>query len=366
LPESVLGRLERRQEDNRVRTVEIVRELGELSSAFEQAQVGYAILKGLALAPDYCPNPALRTQYDHDVLVNAENLDAAERVLENAGYRRKYGGKSSVVVYRRPEPRVRFPETSVGLYSSRLDRSIEIHLTLWEEGDDKVRIPLPDDFLERARPREWDGVRFMALSDEDSLMFQILHAFRHILRNWCRLSIFLEIARFLEVRSSDAAFWSRFARRIDRIRWAPEASLLVFTLAERLFGARMPKQTRESLSTSLSPAVHLWIDRYGRRSALSNFHRDKCSLFLHAEFVDSPAQWAAICRRRLLPLQRPHRPPAVVFQRGFSSVGKVLMEGTHAVGRLKFHSLAGVRYALEYPRWALLRRLRLAQTSRGT
>lgn len=365
LPASIRWGLERRREDNRLRTVEIVRELGTLSSSFESASARYAVLKGLALAGDYYPDPAFRTQYDHDFLLDPKDLDVAASVLGDAGYKPRGGGCPSVVVYRRPEPRIRFPATSTGLYSPRLDRSVEIHLTLWEEDEDRVRIMLPTDFLDRSVPRRWDGIGFIALSDEDSLLFQVLHAFRHILRNWCRLSIFLEIGHFLKARSSDTEFWSSFAERIEGIRWAREASLLIFTLAERVFRAQMPDDVRAMLSTNLSPALNLWIDRYGHRAALSNFNRDKSSLFLHREFVDIPSHWAAIRRRRLLPVHRPHRPPAVVFQRGFSSTGKFLMESTHAVRRLKFHSLAGVRYALEYPRWVLLRRLRLAAALRG-
>ena len=365
LPDGARRSLERRRADNRLRTVRIAEELAALCTSFAQARVRYAVLKGLALVPDYCSDPALRTQYDHDVLLDSASLAAAAVVMEKAGYRRKNTEGASVVVYRPPEPAIRFAETSEGLYSPLLGRSVEAHLTLWEESEDNIRVALPGDFLDRARRRRWDGIEFVALCDEDSLVFQILHAFRHILRNWCRLSIFLEIGRFVDRRAADSAFWKAFTDRIEGIRWAREASLVVFTLAERLFSARVPPQLRQSLTTRLSPALDLWIERYGRRAALSNFHGDKCSLFLHEEFVDSPSEWAAIRRRRLFPVQRPHRPPATLFQRGFSTTGKVWMESAHALRRIRFHGLANLRYALEYPRWIQLRRMRLDAESGG-
>lgn len=365
LPAPVRSQLERRRSDNRVRTAGILEELRRLTSSFQHSGVRYAVLKGIALAPDYCPDPAWRTQYDHDLLLPPRSLGAAEIVLRAAGYRRKNDPSPSVVVYRRPEPRIRFRVCSEGLYSSRLERSIELHLSLWERAEDKVRIDLPGDFIERSRPYEWDGIRFTALSEEDCLLFQVLHAFRHILRNWCRLSILLEMARFIERRSEDTGFWDRFGSRIESIRWAREACLLVFGLADRLFGSGMPP-LGHLLTTRLTPAVELWIRRYGQRSAMANFQRDKSSLFLHAEFVESRAQWAEVRRRRLLPVQRPHRPPAVIFQRGFSATGRVWMETLHSARRVKFHSLAGLAYFLEYPRWVLLRRLRPAASSHGT
>jgi hypothetical protein len=361
LPSEVRTGLEERAGDNRRRTAGIVQELRLLSDSFTEAGVNYALLKGISLAPDYCPDPALRTQYDHDVLVDASSLKSAEGVLQSLGYRRKNANNTTVLLYRRPDPELRFSKTSEALYSSRFGRSVELHLTLWEEGEEQIRLDLPGDFMDRRQARRWDGVDYMALSDEDCLVFQVLHAFRHILRNWCRLSIFLEIASFLNRRSSDAAFWHRAAQRIQSIRWAPEASLVIFNIADQLFGAQIPGELRTALRTPLSPALNLWIEQYGQRSALSNFRRDKSSLFLHREFVDSPSAWSSIVRRRLFPIQRPHRPPAVVFQRGFSRAGKRWMEWVHALRRARFHALSGLQYFLKYPRWILLRRLRLSE-----
>jgi hypothetical protein len=360
LPRWATAELGRRSAANKVRTDAILQEAKTLTESFTRAGVQYAILKGVALLPDYCPDPALRTQYDHDVLVDAASLSTAERVLQVAGYQRKQGADGeSTIDYRRPDPALRFTTSSEGLYSARLGRSIELHLQLWEEAEDKVRVTLPGDFLQRRQLRHWGDLQLIALSDEDCLLFQILHAFRHILRNWCRLSIFLEIACFLERNVSNAGFWERFARRIGECRWAAEASFVVFTLAEQLFGGPVPPILRPALRTQLSPTLNLWIERYGRRSALSNFRGDKSSLFLHREFVDSPAEWAAVRSRRLFPLQRPHKPPAIIFQRGFSKIGRVWMENVHALRRLGFHGFAGIRYAAEYPRWEMLRRMRV-------
>jgi hypothetical protein len=363
LPEWVVAELEKRSAANRVRSAEIVEEFRTIIEAFERSGVKYAVLKGVSLLPDYCPELELRTQYDHDVLVAPESLEAARCSLEEAGFQPKgKGSEQAPLVYRKDEPEIRFTNNSEALYSPRLGRSIELHQLLWEDEEERIHVNLFDDFLERRLRRQWQGIPFMALSDEDCLLFQVLHAFKHILRNWCRLSIFLEVAVFLNSRQSDSAFWRRFAARIENVRWAREATFIVVTLAEQLFGGPISASLRNSLKCPLSPALSLWIERYGTHSALSNFHDDKHSLFLYREFVDDPSDWKIIQRRRLFPMHRPHRPPAVVFQRGFSALGRIWMEKVHAFRRLRFHGLAGFRYVLEYPRWIVLRRLRLADS----
>ena len=359
LPHSVRERLDRCAESNSLRAAAIVDELRTLCERFTAAGVRYAVLKGIALLPDYCPDPSLRTQYDHDLLVLPSSREIAEEVLQQAGYHQKNLKTDHPLLYCLPDPEIRFEKTSAAFYSPRLERSVEIHFRLWESDEDKIDIQLPEDLFERSVQRHWSGFDYVALSDEDCLVFQVLHAFRHILRNWCRLSIFLEISYFLNQRFSDSAFWARFAERIDHIRWAPEATAVVFGLAEHLFGAVIPPQILPKLTTPLSPALRLWNERYGRKSALTNFRDDKCSLFLYREFVDDASAWSGIWRRRLFPVRRPHKPPAIVFQRGFSYSGRLWMEGVHAFRRLKYHSLSGIWYAFEYPRWILLRRLSL-------
>jgi len=119
------------------------------------------------------------------------------------------------------------------------------------------------------------------------------------------------------------------------------------------------------LSSVSFAALALWTERYGRSSALANFRNDKYSLFLHREFVEDPADWAGIRRQRLFPTHRPHRPPAVVFQRGFSRWGQLRMESFHALSRLKFHAISAFGYALEYPQWTHYRSARVSMRAKA-
>jgi hypothetical protein len=108
----------------------------------------------------------------------------------------------------------------------------------------------------------------------------------------------------------------------------------------------------------------LWIEKYGRRSALANFRGDKYSLILHAQFIDDPAAWSVIRRQRLFPCRRPHRPPAEVFQRGFSRWEKWRVNGSHGLGRFKFHARAVLTYAWARIEWEYHRKFAAAHIAR--
>jgi hypothetical protein len=356
LPAHVQDRMDQCQADNRLRTLAIAEELKALTELFAGAGIECVVLKGMTMLPDYCPDLALRTQYDHDLLLRPSSLASAETVLREAGYRRRNTQAAHAIEYHRPEAPIRFAEHWTALYSPRLARCIELHVSLWESADEKIDITLPEDLFQRAGYRRRFDFGYTALSEEDALVFQILHAFRHILENWCRLAVFFEIAYFLDQRCSDRPFWDRFGKRIENLRWLPDATALVFGLAEQLFGASPPPAINLQMESHLSPTLTLWTERYGKQAALANFRNGKYTLFLHREFVDDRAAWANIVRRRLFPLRRPHRPPAVAFQRGFSHLGRLSMEGLHALRRLKFHALSDLRYLWEYPRWMFLRK----------
>ena len=355
VPYRVQERLDRCQADNRLRFQAMMEEFKTLNEMFNSGAIENLVLKGFSTFPDYCADPALRTQYDYDFLIRSDSVSRAGAVFQAAGYRRKNSADEHPIVYRRPERDIDLPRDFVGYFSPQLERSIELHHRLWESVDDRIEINLGHDLFEHAVQRRLNAVEYKALGDEDALVFQVLHAFRHILRNWCRLSVFLEIAYFLNRRSSDLPFWTRFADRISRLRWVPEATMVVFTLAELLFSATIPEEIKKQLTRARYPVLALWSERYGRRSALANFRNDKYSLFLYREFVEDPVAWAGIRRRRLFPIQRPHRLPPAVFQRRYSRLIRSCINGWYALRRANFHAVSLFRYMREYRQWTRLR-----------
>lgn len=356
LPAFVRMRLARCYEENCLRVESIREEAAFLNKLFDAANVQHAVLKGFALVPDYCPHPALRTQYDLDYLVPPEKLAQAEAVLQRSGYIPKISGEDYHITYVRPNSRVLRSEKHVGLYSAGLERPVELHIALWDPAEERIAIPLPGDFLRRSRKRAWQEFEYWSLGDEDALIFQSLHAFRHILNNWCRLSTFLEVSYFLQSRAEDTDFWARFCDRITNLRWVSEASALVFRIAQSLFGGFIPTDLNLQVDPNFSTVLDLWIERYGLPGALANFQDSKNSLFLHREFVVGRSVWTEVWRRRLFPLRRPHHMPKVMTNRQTRRLGKKWAHVLHGLQRFQFHAVAAARYAWEYPRWRLLRR----------
>jgi len=362
VPADVLGGLKEDASCNRRRLIAMKREFEILIGLLEESKVPYAVLKGFALVPDFCPVPELRSQYDFDFLIDRSDLPRLTTVLRCAGFvqKRLSDGQHPNVfhhVERRPHP----PSTLAGIFSPELHRSVEVHCQLWQPGAEGIAVLWPGDGLRRAVWRNWEGLEFPALASEDALLFQVLHAFRHILNNWCRLSWFYEIAIFLKRRANDESFWLTFRRLIQKQDRLCQCTGVVFELSARLFGAEIPQTIRPLSTGALTPAMSLWVERYGVRSAMRNFAADKYSLLLHELFVDDPKLWRRLCSRRLCPQNRPHAIVGMSGDRGLRYWKAWCRQTIHSLGRLGFHLIAGTRYILALPSW----KLELREAARG-
>jgi hypothetical protein len=353
LPAAIRTRLAQNLESNRLRLAAMKGEFRALNWHLDAAGAEYAVLKGFALVPDYCPDAALRSQYDYDYLVSPRTAASAEAALENLGYCRKVqspGHEPEGVSLMAPRP-LGPPAADGGFYSASLARGVELHTKLWEYDADGVRVETPPDVLERRQPAAWEGLSFPALDGTDALLFQVLHAFHHLLDHWCRLSCFLEIARFLDRRHADSDFWERFRARVQPLGYAPEVTGLVLAMAGSLFDAPLPREV--SRWAAPPPAVSLWVQHYGLDWALAPFPGSKLSLFVHAAFVEDAHTWRRIRRARLFPWHR----PAQVVGAGDPAVSPVAAWKSRAeqwrfvLGRARFHFGALCEYGRHLRRW---------------
>lgn len=304
LPRWVADDLRIRLANNRSRFYHMKREFDSLNRAIELAGVEFLVLKGFSLVPEYVPDAELRSQYDYDYLVAPRSFETAQRVLEAASLHRKIpdGNEQGTALF--AGEALDCSATGEEWYGAQIPRRVELHVKLWEHGRDAVNVQSPHDVLERKRFATWEGLRFPVLADEDALVFQCLHAFHHILDYWCRPSCFLEIARFLNGRSSDDGFWEILRSRTYGVRHVREIAAFVFALASGLFGAPIPRGFALDGSTPCSRALALWVHRYGLDWCLARFPGSKLSLFVHRELVEEPA-WSEVLRGRLLPVRRP-------------------------------------------------------------
>ncbi|MBI1940884.1 MAG: nucleotidyltransferase family protein, partial [Acidobacteria bacterium] len=144
LTESLRARLERNFRDNQARVASMAEEFQLLNRQFQSAGIDFAVIKGFALVPEYCPQAALRMQFDHDYFLRPDSLRQAEEVLRACGYIPKPSRHEvHPLVYVHSLRAPRFPVDWDGFYSPQLYRSVELHIRLWEAEREKIRIMLP-------------------------------------------------------------------------------------------------------------------------------------------------------------------------------------------------------------------------------
>src|SRR5208337_5030174 len=358
VPPEIGARLERNFVDHSLRVASMAEEFDSINRLLESAGVEYAVLKGFALIPEYASDARLRVAYDYDYLLRAESMERVAQALSSAGYIRRPERVDHPVVYVHSAHALRMPPRRDDLYSATLPRALELHTRLWEPATLKIPLPLPDDFLARKRLRNWQGLRFYSLAEEDELMFQVLHAFRHVLDCWCRLCSFLEIAYFLEHRRADSVFWRRFGERIRISSLLPEMTGVIFSLAARLFGATVPTAIDAEVMRTVRSPLLLWVNRYGYHSALANFAGNKYSLLLYREFVADRATWRDVRRARLFPLHRPNRAAQGSTPAMSSRLAAGWKQGSYVARRLMHHLIAAAQYAWASVQWARIRTAR--------
>jgi hypothetical protein len=365
VPPEVRARLVRNLADNRTRVREMRAEFDSINRCLRDAGVPFAVLKGFALIPDYFPDAALRSSTDYDYLLPKGSFELADQALRAAGYIPLVEPKKSYsITYAQAASPPRLVSCLDDMYSTRLPREIELHSELWEPDRERIDLTLPDDFLTWGKRRSWHGLQFPALSDEDALIFHVLHLLKHVLGNWCRLSSLFEIAYFLNRQGSDVAFWERLRRRAQGHGRLPQVIGVALALAAGVFGTPILPPVKEWTTQALPSGMALWVKRYGMRLALQNFSGNKFCLFLHREFVQELKGWKHVRRRRVFLLERPARIAKASTPKLSSRLKATWEQLIYVFGLLGFHLPATLGYWFELPRWkGELRRVQRSQES---
>jgi hypothetical protein len=365
LPPQVLARFEQNLADNRCRVDHLLSETGCINERLNQAGVQYVVIKGLSLWPEFCSNPYLRTQCDLDYLVARQSLRSAENVLLEFGYERR--GRSDLQQFAFERPLRRVPSQFDSPYKLQTTPMVELHVGIWEEITHHVPLEEPAFVINNTKLKEWGGLRFPVLSEENALILQLLHAFQHMLSYWVKLSWLLEIARFMEKRRRDSVFWKHFSQRLEDAPRIAEFATIALELTANVFSAPMPEVARH-WSRFLRPSARLWLDNYGRSWAFGErpphkskvFPDSKLSLFIHGEYIPDRRARRDFLRHGLMPWKIPGKDPSIVIapvkNQPWTRLQARWLDTAYSVQRLSFHAGAGLRYLWELPRWRDLTR----------
>jgi Uncharacterised nucleotidyltransferase len=340
IPAEVLGQLQQRLADNRLRTSDLFDEFAEVNGRFERAGLRYVNLKGFCLVPEYCPDPTLRYQLDLDFLIFPADAPRCCDVLGSLGYEVIRPDDRSLEFRAGME---RLPSIN-DLYKPKSRRSIEVHFA----------ISLPEKaaaLLERSRRHSMNGFEFPVLSEADMFLAQALHLFKHVAGEWIRISWLLELRRFVVNRGHNSSLWREVRVLAGKIPHSVEGLGVVMWLCTRTFGEFAPSDLTEWTVDALPNRVQLWLECYGRTIVLTEFPGTKLYLLLKKELSTERKSRNELARRRLLPL---HRPPRVAYA-GAGAISVRLRaladQCRFVLFRLRFHVAESSRYLLEAHRW---------------
>jgi hypothetical protein len=321
LPAAVLARLQNNLRDNTQRMRDLLSEFSDLHEAFQRAGLSYATAKGFALWPDSVSRPELR----------------AREILEARGYHvHAAGGKSW-----------EFKANEIAglslrdLYTPSRYRCVELHL---EEDDAGTR-------LQRRERRSILGVEAPVLSAVDQFIDQGMHLYKHITRDFFRLSHLLEFRRQVERRRGESDFWRQLEAASAKSSHIATGLGVVILLVSQVQGNFAPQALTQWTVDSLPPGAGRWVERYGKRLAFANFPGTKLGMMLQRELPATATGHRALSRS-LVPLRLP---PSIVKVPERESVMRRLrrrfFELRYVLFRLRFHVVEGARYVIESARW---------------
>ncbi len=338
--------LDQRFQRNQARAEDMFQEFTRVITAFERADVNYAVMKGFSLIPDYAPAICLRHQTDIDLQIDAASIGNSRRILAALGYSHESDDPSGEMKFVRQLGRPFAGMTDI--YALQSASRIELHRHFWET---RFQVALDfewDPLAHRSRKRLRD-LTFPVLAEEDVFLGLLLHAFRHFLKGWIRSSWLLEIAYFIRNRFEDQDFWYRASNRIHSAKTA-HACGFILLLCQQLLAMPIPGALEEAFVGDLPPHLALWVELFGCRWAASDMEGSKLNLLVHEHFVPDPENWRKQHARLLIP----RRTPSVSLEsraqdESFGDWRK--RQARIFFQRVSFHISRNVEYAFHNLRW---------------
>jgi hypothetical protein len=339
LPGSIEAKLNMRLQRNRIRAQAMFNEAALLSAWFNGANAPYAVLKGITLAPNAVPDPALRWQADLDFLVPEKNSALAAHYIQRLGYR-MYARSGKTLEFRAGLPGL--PDMS-RMYSNQSERALELHLCDFD-GDHTHR-------FHRRELRHMQNTSFFALSQEDIFVQQALHLLKHLSGEHTRVSWVLEFWRNVQAHRFDYAFWPEVERISATEPNGDLAIAIAFWLANALFGFTGLDTPPQWCAGNLPERIRLWLELYATEILLSDNIGSKLYALLKQE-IPGPARDTRSVRQVLLPARLPLRiPPSAPHEHLLHRGKRILVQLNYVAHRLRFHFIEGIRFALQSARW---------------
>jgi hypothetical protein len=295
LPAWLAEEIEKRYRNNAERRRRLRGAYAEVSRVLGDAEIEFVLLKGFTHELGF--DGSRRVQYDLDLLTAPGDIGRARRALECIDYA-PHGAKSLSEEHSRPLVRPSNWSWRGDYYDPEMPIPVELHSSVWSAERDRIRPTGMDTFWSRRGVIEVNGLAIPAFADIDRLAFAALHALRHILRHDAKPAHVLELARFLEARSEDRAFWDRWlALQPPELR---ELQSVAFRFAHEWFGCSLPAAASQPARTEA------WFNDFAWSPVANLTGPNKDTVWLHLALVRNWRDRVRVFCERMLPLRLPH------------------------------------------------------------
>ncbi len=326
------------------------RDLFEIVQAFDEAGLEFVMLKGLSHAPSLSPDAKMRSQGDIDLWLRGSDVYKAQGVLSSLGYVPLLQSKSRHLA---PMGRPSSWKWRGDLFDPEMPISVELHYELWSEEAEYFAVPEVEHFWDRKELRDFDGRQINVLCTEDLLGFAALHLLLHLLHGDLPLQRAWEIARFLDLRSSDESFWKSWhALHSANLR---RLEALIFYLVSCWFQNQLHKGLNTEFQ-QLPLTMKHWLESYYQAPLEREWTPNKSETWLHLALIDNPWNRARVFFRRLVPTSLPHfTDSAEARQTPMAKLLRPLRQLHFIRARLVHHVVTFIPTLFDGLRWFLLR-----------
>jgi hypothetical protein len=319
-PEWVRREIAGRAEKNLERLHRLQSAYRELSTAFDAEVIEYVLLKGFTHAA-FGIDPALRVQYDLDVLCPPDQVERAVSSLRRLGYA-PHSERSLSDQHLAPMVKPGDWKWAGDYFDPNIPIAVDLHTSAWSDEIDRIRLTGPDLFWQR-RCRDYH-----AFSLVDRVAYAALHALRHTLRNDARPAHVYELACFLDARAHDYRFWNTWSAIHDpQLR---RVQAVAFRFAHAWFRCGIPDAVDREFKM-LNPRIQAWFNNFAWSPVSNLTHSNKDIVWLHMALLTSVRDRMTVLRRRLVPLHRPAKQErdgvACKIRRHVSAIGPALASG---------------------------------------
>lgn len=337
-----------RLEANRQRTRAMIAEFDRLIQSLTANSVEFCALKGFTLVPDFCRSAHLRHQTDFDFLIAKGSLEKAKNAIRSCGYEQEARREAGEITFGTPLRHV--PSAKDDIYAIPRHREVDLLTTLRQDSHG-VSIHAPLGCFERLEYKTLNGLSFPVLPTEQRFCLQVMHAFKHLLGFWVRVSWLFEIACFMDRHHDDPALWRAVSEQMGPDIKARNAFGLIISLAKTLFARQIPQQLDDWCLRSLPFRIEAWVTQFAWKTATSDLDGGKWTLFVHPEFIDHPKSWNSYVIGRLFPVRAALSRDTVITNHVGSRMNVQVSRWRHIMRRSIFHARTLFSLPLEAIRW---------------